>query len=208
MSKNSILVSHIYAFKPTTMYLLPSLLSFALLTHAVALPSLHPRHDNCTNDCTTNPIYLLPQVRYSSIIIYSTPAHLAVSSATIEFNLLNSVDRSVNVSCVGYSSSQQSSGAFFAFPYSIPCTVPGTSGPITAANFSFTLWDRTLQINETWACDEDNYLGVGTKTLELVCETLRYQNPNWTTPGDIYSSESASCSPYSTYSEVNVTQLD
>jgi hypothetical protein len=115
-------------------YLLP------LIPLALARPSLIPRTEE---DCSTAPVFNLPSVNYTSTLLYSTPAHLAVSSATLGFALENSA--AYKTSCQGYAYGQQSTSSFFAFAYPINCTD-------TDATFSYTHYDNKVQINETWTC--------------------------------------------------------
>jgi len=115
---------------------------------ALALPSSLTTRDG--GSCDAQPVFNLDNIQYSSTILYSTPAHLAVSRATIDFNVTNKVaDAQYKNSCSGASSGQQWSGAFFAFPSQTPCGVVEVGAQ---TNFSFVLGTSTVQVNETWSC--------------------------------------------------------
>ncbi|KAF1958714.1 hypothetical protein CC80DRAFT_490533 [Byssothecium circinans] len=179
------------------MHLLSSLVTLLPLT--LALPSLTPRAYSDPCDYTTNPpTFYLTSAKYSSQLTYSTPAHLAVSSATVEFNLTNSVDDSVNERCIGYASGQQFDAGFFAYPYAINCTGTGGGGVIQSASFEYTGYARTVGVNETWTCGGNTYLGTAGTKFDFQCKEDVYQNPNWTTPGEIYSSRTVTCEPLNT----------
>ena len=125
--------------------------SLALLPLSLALPALNnPRADSSCDYATYRPTFHLLSAQYSSEISYTTPAHLAVSYATIEFNLTNTVDDTIQVNCKGASSSQQYDAGFFAYPKNVQCT--GTGGIIGSASFSYTRADNKVAVNETWSC--------------------------------------------------------
>ncbi|PVH94567.1 hypothetical protein DM02DRAFT_188542 [Periconia macrospinosa] len=156
---------------------------------ALAL-TLPPRAEPC--DAARQ--WTIPNVDYSSQITYSTPAHMATSRASIEFTYTSSTNSETS-SCTGYSTGQQDSGAFFAFPNPTGCTeAPGSA---TVSTFSYTGPTKNLNINETFTCEGNTYLAAASTQLALQCKETVYNNPNWTTPGDIYSAKTVACEPLS-----------
>lgn len=123
-----------------------NLLHFSLLSLplAFAIPSPEPR-----TTCTT---FHLENVTYASTLLYSTPAHLAVSTATFSIGHLIG---SYSAQCTAYSSGQQYDAGFFAFPQIFTCSNDEEAN----GNVTFS-WDRyaaggsTLNVNQTWVDGE------------------------------------------------------
>ncbi|KAL5418241.1 hypothetical protein PMIN03_001220 [Paraphaeosphaeria minitans] len=121
------------------MNLLPVLLLAPL---ALSLPSPHLHR-------AQNHTFHLSNLTYSSTLLYSTPSHLAVSSATFSFAFSNPA--AYPAQCIGHSSGQTNDAGFFAWPQIFTCTNEGAAvGHVTFA------WDRygggVLSVKQTWEC--------------------------------------------------------
>ncbi|KAF2396455.1 hypothetical protein EJ06DRAFT_240766 [Trichodelitschia bisporula] len=150
-----------------------------LLAPTLASPTGSPRHATFT----------LSNINYNSSMIYSTPAHLAVSEGYIDFDLENSA-----VPYTAHCSAYSSRGFGFFFGDQVyQCTVPAGS-----ASFTFSQPDGVFNVNETWTQEHghrsQDYLGTGSGSITLDCSTVVYTNPNWTI-GDIYSTTTETCQP-------------
>lgn len=99
----------------------------------------HPQ-SRCT---TTHPLFTLHNIIYSSSIIYSTPAHLAVAEGTVSFNLSNSATP-YTTHCSG------SSSQIYEFFYG-DIVYKCDSSPETSALFTFSEPNGTFAVNQTWA---------------------------------------------------------
>ncbi|KAL5384222.1 hypothetical protein DPSP01_005367 [Paraphaeosphaeria sporulosa] len=177
-----------------------NLLSVLLLTpFALSLPSPHPHRQHHT--------FHLSNLTYSSTLLYSTPSHLAVSSATFSFAFSNPAAYSAK--CVGYSSGQTSDAGFFAWPQTFTCT----NEEAAEGNVTF-VWHRYgdggLGVNQTWECGGDKYLGTATTDVGLQCQTTFRQNPNftWPNPGGPYSTADTRCNTLDLRVEPSVRKLE
>jgi len=153
--------------------------------------------------CNTIPTFTLSNITYYSYLIYSTPAHLAVSQGSVNFTLTNSATSS-SVFCAA------NSGQPFAF-FSGNIIYNCTSGP-DSPTFEYTTTDL-FQVNATWTCNgppqkwvccvlylcwsnhlcnSKTYLGYGTGTANLSCVNTDQITPNWTL-GEIYQYETTTC---------------
>ncbi|CAI6225424.1 unnamed protein product [Periconia digitata] len=168
-----------------------------LLASPLALAASLPPRALCLS---TLPLFIIPNLEYSSLIQYSNPAHMSVSRANIDFNITGHTTSA----CAGAASGQTSSGAFFAFPSPIDCNE--ADGSAIETTFSYAGPSRTLQINETWICEGDQYLATATQALDLSCKGNLWQNPEWT-EGEIYSSESVTCAPARVTMEPKITKV-
>jgi hypothetical protein len=115
------------------------------------LPPLESRHHQ--NRCeTTHPLLTLHNITYSSSIIYSTPAHLAVAEGTVSFNLSNSAIPST-MHCSGFSN-QIYSFFYGNIIYSCDSSTGNGDAEGTSAVFTFSDPDGTFAVNQTWACTD------------------------------------------------------
>jgi len=149
--------------------------------------------ENCSKPakCPKKATFTLHDITYSSQMIYSTPAHLAVSSGTIAFNLTNTA--------VGYTTHCTASSSqltdYFYGNIDYTCDAPPPSaGADAAASFTFSKPDGAFTVNETWSCRGDKYKGSGSGVAKLDCKTDFWQNPNWSI-GQLYSTTTVSCTP-------------
>jgi hypothetical protein len=95
-----------------------------------------------------HPELALHNITYSSEIIYSTPAHLAVAYATIDFNLTNTA-----IPYTTYcTASSEREFNFFYGEIVYNCNTPAGVGvgPDASANFTFNQPDGTFNVNQTW----------------------------------------------------------
>jgi len=102
------------------------------------------------------PLFLLHNLTYTSSIVYSTPAHLAVADGEINFNVSNTV------SPIPYTISCHATGQqlwdFFYGNIVYPCTLPISAiawdlGPRVETNFTFSRPDGMVYVNQTWLGD-------------------------------------------------------
>lgn len=140
------------------MLLFLTLLLFPLLTlshpptkrpgHGHRPPYHPPHHPNmCNYNAPGSRYFYLSDVTYESHIVYSTPAHLAVSYANLDFNLTNNA--AYDASCTG-SSSGGPSPVYFTWPQLQSCEeADGASGNAT---WIYIGYEKNLQVNETWTC--------------------------------------------------------
>ncbi|CAI6337808.1 unnamed protein product [Periconia digitata] len=169
-----------------------------LLASPLALAASLPPRALCLS---TLPLFIIPNLEYRSEITYSSPSHLAGSTANINFNITGHTTSA----CSGTATGQTSSGSFFAFPFPIDCTeAAGTSVETT---FSYAGPSRTLQVNETWTCEGDQYVATATQALDLSCKANFWQNPDWT-QGSIYTSETVTCAPARVTMEPKIFKLE
>jgi hypothetical protein len=91
-----------------------------------------------------HPLFTLHNITYSSSIIYSTPAHLAVAEGIVSFNLSNSAIPYTTY-CSGSSSQIYD---FFYGNIAYKCD----SSPGMSALFTFSKLDGTFAVNQTWEC--------------------------------------------------------
>jgi hypothetical protein len=88
---------------------------------------------------------VLEEISYSSALVYSTPAHLAVAYAKLAFNLTNTAVPYTTL-CTA-SSSQEFD--FFYGEVIYRCYTPGVH-PGASASFTFNQPDGTFHVNQTW----------------------------------------------------------
>lgn len=162
-----------------------------------------------TTSSTSSPfegksVFTLKDIIYSSQIIYSTPAHLAVADGHIEFNLTNSAVP-YTTHCSG---SSEWLYDFFYGNIVYICDARTGEGVAegTSANFTFSNPAGTFAVNQTWSepsrghdeRDEHlsafNLLGVGSGNATMNCKTDYWQNANWTI-GQLYSTTMVNCKP-------------
>ncbi|OCL10476.1 hypothetical protein AOQ84DRAFT_215440 [Glonium stellatum] len=188
--------------------LLTFLLPFLLITLSASHPSDAFARDN-RNKCDKNAVFTLHDINYSSYIIYSTPAHLAVAQGHIEFNLTNT-DVPYTTHCSAYSSQVFN---FFYGNIVYQCDAPTGEGVTAAssANFTFSEPDGVFNVNQTWSCSQHrktvNLLGVGSGKATLSCQTTTWTNPNWVI-GEIYSNTSTTCKPAELQITPKVTKIN
>lgn len=110
------------------------------------------RQARCTN---AHPLLTLHDITFSSSIIYSTPAHLAVAEGTVSFNLSNSaVPYKTHCSA---SSSQIYSFFYGNFVYNCDPPVGNGVKPGASAVFTFSEPDGTFAVNQTYGCDDKKF---------------------------------------------------
>ncbi|KAI0867892.1 hypothetical protein GGS24DRAFT_250688 [Hypoxylon argillaceum] len=160
----------------------------AMLPLAAAAPTaLHPRESipGCTSTSFGDFSWTIEEFTYLGSYIYSTPAHL-IASGTVAFNVTNPAFPE-KVSCYAYSTWLQD---FFYGNINYNCDVPEGSG--VGTSFSFSVPGSTLNVNQTWTCDDEDpqypvtFTAYGTVDLPLNYTQTYWQNPNWTL-GQIYS---------------------
>lgn len=122
-----------------------------LLPLALAFSPLFSRTD--TNECdytrTGSRYFWLSNVTYESHLVYSTPAHLAVSYANLTFDLQNNF--AANAWCTGTNQGGPSE-SYFYWPQVHKCIDdPGATGNTT---WTYLGYNKNLQVNETWTCGQ------------------------------------------------------
>jgi hypothetical protein len=149
-------------------------------------------------------VFTLKDIIYSSQIIYSTPAHLAVADGHIEFNLTNSAVP-YTTHCSG---SSEWLYDFFYGNIVYICDAPTGEGVAegASANFTFSNPAGAFAVNQTWSepswghYERDghlsalNFLGIGSGNATMNCKTDYWQNANWTI-GQLYSTTTVNCKP-------------
>ncbi|OCL10569.1 hypothetical protein AOQ84DRAFT_438252 [Glonium stellatum] len=145
------------------------------------------------------PVFTLTNITYTSEIIYSTPAHLAVANGRIEFNLTNSA-----VPYITHCNAE--SEWLYDFFYGnivYTCDAPTGEGIAedASANFTFSKPAGTFEVNQTWSELRQGYdhpafmlFGTGSGNATMNCETSYWQNTNWTL-GQLYSITTENCKP-------------
>ena len=111
-----------------------------------------------TNHGSDHPIFTLHNITYSSSTIYSTPAHLAVQDASIQFNLTNTaVDYTTECSAF-----LDSDPAVFYGNQNFTCKVPPSVDPEASTNFTYasegtngafeiySIWSGGVYEDERW----------------------------------------------------------
>jgi hypothetical protein len=127
---------------------LTAFLTFLLqATSALTVPGAgHQAH------CNDHPIFTLHNITYSDETIYSTPAHLAVAGASIQFNLTNSAV-SYTTECSAYAG-DWAWPTFFWGDVVYNCKVPaGEDAAQVSTNFTYSS-SGNIQLNSTWSCGE------------------------------------------------------
>jgi len=124
----------------------PSTPAFITLLFHAALTFSSPVaiHEARSSD---QPIFTLHNITYSSDTIYSTPAHLAVSDASIQFNLTNTAV-SYTTECSAFLDADP---AVFYGNQNFTCKVPAGVDPAPSTNFTFAT-NGEFQIYSTWSC--------------------------------------------------------
>lgn len=130
--------------------LLTPLLALPLLaTTSISMP-LEPgrsEDDKC-------PVFKLHDITYSSEMIFSTPAHLAVADATVTFNLTNTAVP-YTTQCTG--GSMQAFDFFPSYDQIVyQCTTPPGAPAGASANFTFVFLGGTFNVNQTWSSEDHN----------------------------------------------------
>ncbi|KAF2105820.1 hypothetical protein BDV96DRAFT_607927 [Lophiotrema nucula] len=127
----------------------------------------------------------LNQIHYDSYMIYSTPSHLAVYGGTIQFNVSNPAVP-VYYEVLGPSESPKGATGETTFTYSRPGNV--------------------FAVNQTYTVHGKKFLATGTAGANLTCQTVFWQNPNWTI-GELYTTTDVHCGPNELKLPVKVTGL-
>jgi hypothetical protein len=131
----------IFLTVPSTMksFTILSNLAFSLATTILAKDKIQ------ISKCIDNPEFILQDIKYYSYLVYSTPAHLAVSEGFINFTLTNTADRS-DVFCNGEGGTPFT---FFNGDLIYHCS---TSHGYPS--FRYTFPSNLFQVNTTWSCWE------------------------------------------------------
>ena len=121
--------------------------SFTVLANlAVSLASTILRRDKeQPSKCAANPYFILQDIKFYSYVIYSTPAHLAVSEGFINFTLTNTADWS-NAFCSG-----EGGTPFTSFNGDL---IYHCSTGHIYPSFRYTFPSNLFQVNATWSCWE------------------------------------------------------
>ncbi|KAI1085450.1 hypothetical protein F5B20DRAFT_518413 [Whalleya microplaca] len=169
----------------------------AILPLAMAAPlQLATRDANpgCFDASFGNFSWSVENFDYHASYIFTTPAHQN-SWGYVNFNLTNPA---LEYQAVCSASSNQLSDFFYG-TMAYNCTEP--DGTSAETKFDFSRPSGVLNVNQTWDCsDKDPQYPVtvwayGTANLTLDCTDETWTNPNWTTPGTIYSSRTVQCKP-------------
>ncbi|KAE9369817.1 hypothetical protein N431DRAFT_381161 [Stipitochalara longipes BDJ] len=167
--------------------------AFIALLFQAALTLSSPAIDPKTHR-SDHPIFILHNITYYSSTVYSTPAHLAVADASIQFNLTNTAV-SYTTECSAFLDADP---AVFYGNQNFSCKVPASVDPEASTNFTYAA-NGAFEIYSTWSHgsygdERTTYLGVGNGTATLACNSTSWTNTNWTL-GQIYSTYDTTCSP-------------
>ncbi|KAH6681305.1 hypothetical protein B0J14DRAFT_647716 [Halenospora varia] len=142
-----------------------------------------------TDEKRIKPVFTLHNVTYHSSVVYSTPAHLATKSGTVEFNLTNPAVP-YTTHCTGYSMQYPD---FFYGDIVYNCdAVPSNTD--AKATFTFSYPGQSFSVNQTWSCDGKSFTVSGSGKANMACTNDVWTNSNWTL-GQLYSIYSTDCKP-------------
>lgn len=174
----------------------PLTAALSLLSLSSALPSgLNTRDDNPGCSAAARDFqWTIENFSYHAQYIFTTPAHQN-SAGTVKFNVTNPA-LLYQGRCEA-TSTQLSD--FFYGTMNYKCQFP--DGAKSSGSWAWSRPSGKLDFNQSWACSDlepqypATYNAYGTVNLTLACTDTTYQNPNWTTPGDIYSARTVDCEP-------------
>ncbi|ORY09303.1 hypothetical protein BCR34DRAFT_602949 [Clohesyomyces aquaticus] len=175
------------------MLLLFSLL-FSLLSLLPFTLSVPTSSQDCSYSAPGPHYFYLSNITYASHFIYSTPAHLASSSATLSFDFYNSaVPYTVHCSAGSIADPYQ----WFIGKETYQCTMPEGAGKYARASFKYNGRDNgELSVNQTWFCEGARFLGSTTGSLKLDCKTEDVTAENFTWPDSrLYRTVDTKCQP-------------
>jgi hypothetical protein len=136
------------------MYLTTLLFAVALCTPSAISSSIKARaslHGKCNKKAAS---FTLKDIYFSSSVIYSTPAHLAVSQGHVEFNITNSA--------VPYKTHCQADSVgrlpdFFYGDVVYQCDAPtgkGKGNGTGITTFTFSKSAGTFNVTQAWSCNK------------------------------------------------------
>ncbi|KAF2691426.1 hypothetical protein K458DRAFT_425393 [Lentithecium fluviatile CBS 122367] len=148
------------------------------------------------------PSFHLTNISYTANLVFSTPAHLAISSATLSFTFLNPAAFPAFCGATSRGGPSSDTSSYFQWPQTYECDeYTEEPGEVVSGSVEFGYLHvggvRSLEVNETWTCEGFNYFASVNLTLALDCETTVWQNPNFTWPnnGELYRTENVVCEP-------------
>ncbi|KAF2474846.1 uncharacterized protein BDR25DRAFT_340541 [Lindgomyces ingoldianus] len=147
---------------------------------------------DCSYSAPGSRYFYLSNITFESHIVYSTPAHMATSSATISFEFYNSAV-SYTAHC---SAGSVEPWQWFNADQIYTCTVPPQGAG--TATFKYRSSDGQLQANQTWLCGAQKTLGTATGHANLDCKTVDKTAENFTWPdpqGRMYRTITTTCNP-------------
>lgn len=164
--------------------------SLSLAGIALAIPAIAPRQEekSCVDKSTRVKLWQVTQFDYHSSVVFSTPAHQN-SWGYVNFTLENPA---VEYKPVCSAASNQLSDFFYGTVI-YNCQV-GDDGEGGEATFTYSRPSGELQINQTWACTEEQALfeAQGGIDLRLNCRDVEWENPDWQ-QGEIYYTRNVDC---------------
>jgi hypothetical protein len=92
--------------------------------------------------------FTLSDIEYRSVVIYSTPAHLAVQYGEVHFNFTNSAIPFVSA-CAA---TERQPPDYFYGDRAYPCSTD--TGNSTKTTFSYNRLDDSIHVNQTWLAYE------------------------------------------------------
>ncbi|EGX93283.1 hypothetical protein CCM_04656 [Cordyceps militaris CM01] len=170
-----------------TMYGLVSALFAA--SAALAAPVVTPDTNTCTAKSLKVTSFLVKDFDFHASWTFTTPAHQN-SWGYVNFTLANAAVP-YEYQC---SSASNWLSDFYYGNINYNCTDPAGQ-PTQHGTFSYSRPTETLAINQTWICaqEQSRFWAEGSAKLDLKCQDTTYHNPNWTTPGQIYSDRRVTC---------------
>jgi len=125
-------------------------LPFIPLALSVPHHPSHPRHDAT---CHTPAFHLL-NITYQAHLVFSTPSHLAVSYARVDFGLSNPAAYDAVCSAASGGGPSSNAGSYFQSTNVYECSEQAGVAEVTGnATFRYIGFARSLEVNETWSCD-------------------------------------------------------
>lgn len=173
----------------------------ATLPLALAGPiSLGTRDSNpgCSNASFRDFHWTVKDFDYHASYIFTTPAHQN-SWGYVNFTLVHSA--LLYTAQCSAASNQLSDFFYGTVPYNCAFPEDATPSPGTGAKFDFSRPSGLLEVNQTWVCSDADpqypttFWAYGAVNLTLDCTDTTWTNPNWTTPGTVYSSREVKCNP-------------
>lgn len=163
--------------------------TLSLAGAALASPALTPRQEEtCVDKSTQMKLWQVSQFDYHSSVVFSTPAHQN-SWGYVNFTLENPA---VDYKPICSAASNQLNDFFYGtFIYNCDVEDDGAGG---RATFTYSVPSGQLQINQTWACTEEQALfeAEGGIELDLNCKTSEWQNDDWQ-QGEMYYTKNVDC---------------
>jgi hypothetical protein len=121
---------------------------------ALATPN-YPLLSRTNHDASCHtPAFQLLNITYQAHLVFSTPSHLAVSYAKLDFGLSNPA--AYDAICTAASGGGPSSdvGSYFQLSSVYECVEQAGAGDVTgSATFDYIGFAKSLEVNETWSCE-------------------------------------------------------